>query len=83
MSKIKIPAAIKAAKKQPNTDRLKDWALETADKAIKFAAGTFFLATSYGFVESWLKAHQTNTQLPTAGGIMVVSIALYLFCRQR
>lgn len=69
--------------KKSNGKPVRDIALNAVDWIAKLAAGVFFVATSYGYVSSWLKAHQTNPQIPIAGGILVVSVALYLYCRKR
>lgn len=75
------------AEKTNNTksraDAAQKWLMPKIDWLAKMLAGAFFIATAYGYVSEWLKNHQTNEQLPVAGGIMVVSIALYLYCRQR
>lgn len=72
-----------ATPKQPKLESLKAWAMPKVDWLVKVLAGAFFIATSYGYVAEWLKTHQAQHDLSTAGGIMVVSIALYLFIRKR
>lgn len=83
MSNNKKPAEHAAKPKQPMQDRAKAWIMPKIDWTAKMAAAAFFLATAYGYVSTWLKAHQPNEQIPVAGGIMVVSIALYLYARKR
>lgn len=54
-----------------------------ADWLAKTVAAVFFVATAYGFVASWLKTNQSQHDLSVAGGILTVSIALYLYLRKR
>lgn len=69
--------------KKTKVQGLQDVALPIIDRLAQTAAGLFFLATAYGYVSGWLKTHQSQHDLSVAGGIMVVSIALYLFVRKR
>jgi len=62
--------------------RVQEWAAPKVDWIAKMAAGLFFIATSYGYIAAWLKAHQSYN-LSVAGGILVVSVALYLYTRKR
>lgn len=78
----------KGADKAPKTSKLSgkslsDLALPVVDKIVQAAAALFFVATSYGYVHEWLRTHQAQHDLSIAGGIMVVSIALYLFTRRK
>lgn len=67
----------------PRLESIKAFWMPKLDWLVKILAGAFFVATSYGYVAEWLKTHQAQHDLSTAGGIMVVSIALYLFVRKR
>lgn len=69
--------------KKISTASFKQDALRVIDWIVQAAAALFFIATSYGFVSEWLKTHQNRQDLSVAGGIMVVSIALYLFTRRK
>lgn len=80
---------IKGADKAPKTNKkistasFKQDALRVIDWIVQAAAALFFIACTYGFVANWLKTHQSRQDLSVAGGIMVVSIALYLFTRRK
>lgn len=53
------------------------------DWIAKILASAFFIGASYGYVENWLKTHQNHYDLSVAGGILIISIALYLYTRKR
>ena len=65
------------------TDRVRKLLTPVIDRAAQLVGVGFILATSYGFTHDWLKNHQLNHDYSVAGGIMVVSIALYLVVRKR
>lgn len=55
----------------------------TIDWSLKLTGGLFILATSLKFVIDWLHANRLNHDFSIVGGILVVSVALYLFVRKR
>lgn len=75
--------AATAAPKTSKTERFITWSTPLIDCAVRVFAALFFIATSYGYVHEWLRTHQAQHDLSIAGGIMVVSIALYLFTRRK
>lgn len=66
-----------------NKVTLKERAVIISDWAVRAFAAVFFVATSYGYVSNWLEAHQNQTNLSVAGGILIVSVALYLLVRNK
>lgn len=74
----------KAAEAAPKykKDGIGNVLLPLLDKLVKWAAGLFFVATSYGYVSGWLKTHQNQPEVAVAGSIIVVAVALYLYSRK-
>lgn len=79
--------ATEVANKQKINPQAVAKAKEMADSIFtalaKVAGAAFFIATSYGYIAGWLKTHQGHSDLSTAGAILVVSTALYLYTRKR
>ena len=80
---IKMKSSNNTINAKSRVERLQGWATPKIDWLAKMAAAGFFIATSYGYVHQWAKVHQVNTDLSVAFGIMMVTIALYLFVRVR
>lgn len=57
--------------------------MPVVDWIVKVAAGLFFIACTYGYIQSWLKVHQGRVDLSIEGAILTTSVALYLYFRQR
>lgn len=74
----KNPKTTKA--RNANAKKLVD---QIVDVIAKTVGAVFFIATSYGYVSEWLKVHQSQRNIATAGAILVVSVALYLYTRKR
>lgn len=68
---------------KPDKGQVQESLLKGADWLAKMAAAVFFIATSYAFVAQWLKTHQTEQNMSTAGAILLISVALFLFVRKR
>lgn len=76
-----VKASTKTTKS--NGKRVADLLMPVIDKIVQLVGVAFILATSYAFTHDWLQSHQSNHDYSVAGGIMAVSIALYLVVRKR
>lgn len=69
--------------KKISTASLQKRIMPVVDWIVKVAAGLFFIACTYGYIQSWLKVHQGRVDLSIEGAILTTSVALYLYFRQR
>jgi hypothetical protein len=69
--------------KQASKRMLRNYIVPFLDWILKLTAMLFIVATSLKYVVEWLHTNRLNHDFSLAGGILVVSVAIYLIVRKR